>query len=529
MQGRIAIYLQSFIPDNLDLQKDPDALRRAKVVLYFAFVLALLGPFFALLDFGKGNWHTAWGNLLTALFLFMVPFVQRWSRSVQIAAHTLLTVLFFSLTYLSLITGGYHSVFVFGGISLPMVAILMAGTYAGIFWTLVISIQICGLFLLKRIDLSFPVMSLTMDKEWAVLTSLVGLTIGLTLLSLLYERAKNEALEKLQKSSEARFRSLVEVSFGGIAQIEDDGSIIDANDAFLKMFGRSPHNIQGSKIWEMLSTESSSKVAEKLKLGFEQPCELIGLKKNGGRFPIEMIGKSCDYKGRAAQLIAIRDLTEKKQMVKEIIEISNREQQRIGRDLHDGLCQSLTGIAFLSQVLSQKLHKISPKEAKDAEKIRSMIHDSITQTRRFAKGLHPVAIESQGLVVALRELTFQVQEIPGIQCTLRHDPTFWLDKNDVANHLYRIAQEAISNAIRHGKAKEITIDLTQQEDTLSLLITDNGIGLPSQLPSSRGMGLRNMHYRASMIHASLEVQGSPDGTRVHCIRQESISPKGIGR
>jgi PAS domain S-box-containing protein len=212
------------------------------------------------------------------------------------------------------------------------------------------------------------------------------------------------------------------------------------------------------------------------------------------------------------------DITERKGLEEAILEISNREQRRIAQDLHDGLGQHLTGIAFMSKVLQEKLSDKFLPEAEEAAKIVKMVNEAIDNTRQLARGLHPVAAEPQGLMSALKKWANEVEALFHIRCSFRCDRPLNIYEVNVATHLYRIAQEAVHNAIRHGKSGNIIIRLAGRNDTATLSIEDDGEGFPANPVSQPGVGLSIMNYRADMIGGSLKVQPNADrGITVTCI------------
>ena len=170
-----------------------------------------------------------------------------------------------------------------------------------------------------------------------------------------------------------------------------------------------------------------------------------------------------------------RNITERKRLEKEIIEISNREQQRIGQDLHDGLCQELAGIELMCQVLEQKLAAKSKAESKQVGEIAQHIREAISHTRKLAHGLSPVEFETNGLMSALQELAAHIQKLFRVECRLECPKPVLIRNNVFATHLYRIVQEAINNAVKHGKAKRILISLKPAGDRITLTVTDNGL------------------------------------------------------
>jgi PAS domain S-box-containing protein len=212
-----------------------------------------------------------------------------------------------------------------------------------------------------------------------------------------------------------------------------------------------------------------------------------------------------------------QDVTERKQLEKEILEISEREQSRIGQDLHDGLCQHLAGIEFRMKSLEQKLALKAKKESAEAAELAKLVRRAIEQTRTLAHGLSPVMLTPDGLMNGLQELAANTEKAFQITCAFNCPAPVLIHQTVVATHLYRIASEAVHNAIRHGKPKFVIINLLIANDRIMLAVKDDGAGFPTQPPQHQGMGLRVMQYRAGIIGGSLAVQRhSEDGTSVVC-------------
>jgi signal transduction histidine kinase len=231
-----------------------------------------------------------------------------------------------------------------------------------------------------------------------------------------------------------------------------------------------------------------------------------------------------DAEGHVRHVIATGiDITESKRLEKAILEISAREEHRIGQDLHDGLGQHLTGIAFMSKVLEQKLADSSHAEAAAAAKIVRLVNEAIHKTRELSRGLLPVVSDARGLMSALEQYSLEVHDLFGLACRFECDHPVLIYDEKVADHLYRIAQEAVNNAIKHGHGTNILITLCADGDGVALSIRDDGAGLPEDVRNSTGMGLHIMNYRAKMIGATLQVQRCSDrgqdghaGTVVTC-------------
>jgi PAS domain S-box-containing protein len=214
----------------------------------------------------------------------------------------------------------------------------------------------------------------------------------------------------------------------------------------------------------------------------------------------------------------IIDITERKRLEEAILEIGDQERQRIGLDLHDSLGQHLTGIAFMSKGLAHKLLKNGLPEAEEAKKIAEWANQAISQARNLARGLYPVELSRHGLIPALEELAANTRSLFHVSCELQVQPSALVPNGVAAMHLYRITQEALDNAIRHGRARRISIHLTAGPGTIELRVRDDGSGVAENgLGRRPGMGIPIMKYRAGMIGGSLEIYpGDDGGTVVTC-------------
>jgi PAS domain S-box-containing protein len=194
---------------------------------------------------------------------------------------------------------------------------------------------------------------------------------------------------------------------------------------------------------------------------------------------------------------------ERKRLESEILEISEREQRRIGQDLHDGLTQQLRGIAYISHVLHERLVRQGRPERADSGRITKLLNQAVDEARSLARGLFPVELEAGGLMAALKAFAANAKSIYRISCRFACSKPVLIHDNPTAIHLYRIAQEAVQNAIRHGKATRVSMALSAGKVGITLCVRDNGRGFPEALPETRGMGLEIMKYRARMIGGSL--------------------------
>jgi two-component system, NarL family, sensor histidine kinase NreB len=228
--------------------------------------------------------------------------------------------------------------------------------------------------------------------------------------------------------------------------------------------------------------------------------------------------------GKPAQYVAIRtDISARKRaeaerarLEKQLLDVTEREQRRIGRDLHDGLGQHLTALEMMNHALTERVKKQAPALIKEMQEISKHIRQTITHTRQLSHGLSPIALEDDGLMNALGELAEMTHTTGRVVCTFECPETVRISDTRLATQLYRIAQEAVTNASRHSGAKAIRIHLSRSGARLELTVTDDGKGIGEETHKS-GLGLSTMQHRARLINANLELAiNRPRGTRVTC-------------
>jgi len=214
----------------------------------------------------------------------------------------------------------------------------------------------------------------------------------------------------------------------------------------------------------------------------------------------------------------VKSIKERKRLEKEVINISAGEQERIGQDLHDTLGQYLTGVAFMSRALERKLSARNLDEAKDAAKIETLVNNALGTTQKLAQGLYPVELVADGLQAALQNLAKTNESLFGIPCRFStNEEGVEINEHDVAIQIYRIAQEAINNAVKHSGASFIEIELRKAENRIVLTVQDNGKGISRFGARKKGMGLNIMNYRTRIIGAALDIrQHMKGGTVVEC-------------
>ncbi len=219
-----------------------------------------------------------------------------------------------------------------------------------------------------------------------------------------------------------------------------------------------------------------------------------------------------------------REIQERVRLEKELLEAGEREQRRIGHDLHDSLGQHLTATALAGKVLAKKLTDKSVAEATAADRLVALVEEAIELTRKLARSLHPIELEANGLADALQNLAANISKAFNVSCRFENSGTAVATTPESSTHLYRIAQEAVSNAIRHGHARHVTISLAGSGGQILLTVTDDGTGLSTDARTKKGMGLRIMDYRAGMIGATFDIQNLPaGGTRAVCVLKPNVS------
>jgi two-component system CheB/CheR fusion protein len=210
----------------------------------------------------------------------------------------------------------------------------------------------------------------------------------------------------------------------------------------------------------------------------------------------------------------IHDLTARRRLEHELLNVEEREQWRIGQDLHDALGQDLTGIAFLCKELEDALAARGAAESAEAARIVRYANQAVLRARALARGLCPVDLAAEGLMGALKQLAEGLTEVFAVTCEFQCPQPVLVHDEAAALHLYRIAQEATSNAVKHGQARRVTIRLSAADGRVALEVHDNGKGIDPAAVGRPGMGIALMNYRARAIGGALKVAPRPEGGTV---------------
>jgi PAS domain S-box-containing protein len=331
-------------------------------------------------------------------------------------------------------------------------------------------------------------------------------------------------IEEERKDERNFISAILDTVAALVVVLDHEGRILRFNQACEFTSGYAMHEVQGKCFWDLFMVPDE---AERFKAVFEvlktdllpQHHQTSWITRHGDQRLIAWTSTLLPGSLETSNYIIVAgiDITERKQLEKAILDISAREQRRIGQDLHDGLGQHLTGIAFMAKVHETRLAEKASPEAEDAAKIVRLVNEAIHKTRELARGLLPVFSDAQGLMSALQLWAVEVEDLFRITCRFQCEKPVMIHDESMATHLYHIAQEAVNNAIKHGDPGEILIQLSARPDRGRLVIRDDGKGITDAVSDSPGMGLHIMKYRSGMIGGAIEIRRTaPRGTVVTC-------------
>jgi two-component system CheB/CheR fusion protein len=329
----------------------------------------------------------------------------------------------------------------------------------------------------------------------------------------------------IRDTRQREYAALFETTVDGIIIIDSRGTIQSYNRAAASIFGYEADEVIGRNVSMLMPSphreQHDTYLGNYLRTGEAQIIgigrEVNGLRKDGSTFPMDLAVSEVRKHDDVFFTGVVRDITERRRLESEILRISEQERRRIGQDLHDGLGQMLTGIGLITQNLARQMETHGSSLAGELFEITQLVRDADQLARNLARGLVQVELEGDGLLAALRTLCKNAERMFDVRVTLASEGDLTLDDSGKASNLYRIAQEAISNAVKHGQASTINVLLKRHRHTIELAVEDDGIGFPRKLSAERGMGVDIMGYRARVIGGSLSIQPRPSGgTVVKC-------------
>jgi PAS domain S-box-containing protein len=404
-----------------------------------------------------------------------------------------------------------------------------------------------------------PFINPSANGSLLLLQSFVGaVTVtGLALAATVSEHRRGQAA---LAESEARLQGLVDSAMDAIIAVNEDQRIVLFNPAAEEMFGCPAAEALGSSLDRFIPARSREAHRQHIqnfgKTGATNRRmgalgKLSGVRASGKEFPIEASISHLVVGGQKLFTAIVRDITERQQaearleewqreletrvqqrtaevlvahqhlqaeiderkrLETEIAGVVEREQHRLGQELHDGLGQQLTGIGYLLTALHAKLKKTSPARLREMRRVQQMILECVERTRDLAQGFYPVELERLGLRSALEGFAGYITQSSGVPCVVQSDGSGSDElKGPLAIQLFRVAQEAMWNAAKHAHAKTILVRLGTARGHITLTVKDDGFGFQHNGDEPDGMGIRIMHYRARMIGGRLAIHNDPEG------------------
>jgi PAS domain S-box-containing protein len=386
------------------------------------------------------------------------------------------------------------------------------------------------------------------------------LELAVTIASQLTQAIEQKRDEEALRQKEAELEQIVTQTPFMLTRCTRDLRYRYVSRAYAEMFGRTPEEMAGKPIVEVIGKEALKAISpciqkvlkgERTQYEMEVPfqgaghrwidCVYIPDRDSGGnivgwfaslidvgvRKQTEAIlqkskelleervrERTRELDGANKELVA--EIRRRKGLEGEILSVSDREQQRLGQELHDGLCQHLTAVAFMARSVALRLKQHRVIDAADIEKIATLVNAAAVDTRNLSRALHRADVDAPGLVIALRDLVDR--EFWRTPCRLEVKSSFQISDDAAAAHLYRIAREAVINANKHARARQIIVRLEQSRQETILRVIDDGIGFPEPLKPQQGLGYHIMKYRAQLMGGRLEIDSPPNGagTRVSC-------------
>ena len=331
-----------------------------------------------------------------------------------------------------------------------------------------------------------------------------------------------------------RLRAITDNVLIGILTLNARGVVETLNPAAAEIFGYSRDELVGYNVGDLMSSPTQlpgeAFLTHYTQSGDQQfmavSREVLGRRKDGQVIMLELTVSDFAHGGRREFVAMLHDVTARKGLERELLEIIERERQRLGHDLHDGLGQHLHGLSYLAALAEKGLREDASPRAAEVGQLNKYLNEALELTRSFARGLQPVNAAPRGLMMALHELAERTRGLYRVNCRFDCPAPVLIQRHMAATHLFRIAQEAVNNAMKHGKPTRIRIRLAATPQRIVLGVRDNGVGFRRRKKPARGMGLHIMQYRADAISGSLLVQRRPrGGTKVVCtVSRESLFP-----
>lgn len=326
-------------------------------------------------------------------------------------------------------------------------------------------------------------------------------------------------IEQKLRESEARVRAILNTTVDAIITIDERGFIRSFNDAAEKLFLFDASDVIGKNVSMLMPQpykrehdgyiNNYHKTGERKIIGIGR--EVTGQRRDGTMFPMYLAVSEVNANDEKLFTGIVRDITEQRRLEQEVLRISEHERRRIGQDLHDGLGQMLTGISLINKSIASTLKDQNHSLAEESEGITKLIREADEYARNLSRTLIPVELESNGLKAAIQRMADNAEKLFNIKCILSDFVDISFDDPTSLSHLYRIIQEATSNAVKHGNASKVAIKMEADKDKLILSIEDDGTGFSPEWEKEKGLGVRIMQFRSNLIGANLRIQESEYG------------------
>lgn len=360
-------------------------------------------------------------------------------------------------------------------------------------------------------------------EQWMALVNRFLAVFGIWIAALVTDRFKRnqEALRRANSTVEA----ILDAAPDGIVTFDEDGRIRRFSATAELMFGYEESETIGAPIQDLFDRETGEQVDEAFWEPLADPTderrtrtlELIGRARGGRTFPVRM-GVSYVSKQHGPLFVAIlQDVSHRREVERELAGLTEPERQRIGHELNESLGQMLSGMGLITEDVVRKLEEEGVETVSEVARLSRLLKEADEQVRTVTDRLVPVNLEANEFGSALEELALKTEGEHGVECSVAVDGDGRLADNTVATHLYRIAEEAITNAIEHGRAGHVRIRLHLGDQKVRMRIEDDGTGFDETVENVRRMGMRTMEYRARLVGATLSVRsGKNEGTCVTC-------------
>ncbi|MBO6576204.1 MAG: PAS domain S-box protein [Rhodothermales bacterium] len=322
-----------------------------------------------------------------------------------------------------------------------------------------------------------------------------------------------------------RLESILDNTVDGILVIDERGQVQSVNKAVTGIFGYASEEIVGRNVSMLMPEPDRSRhdqyLSRYLSTGEARIIgigrEVVGRRKDGSLFPLDLAVSEARIDGKSIFTGVVRDISERRRLENEVLKVSEEERRRIGHDLHDGLGQMLTGIGLIARNIARNLASDGHNASVDVQEIADLVREADEQARALAQGLVPVELDRNGLSAALDRLASQARLLFGGTCEYTREGDVPVPDATDAVNVYRIAQEAVSNAFKHGLAEHVTVRLSASHGMLHLRVQDDGVGFQESAADKGGMGVRIMHYRAGVLGGQLSIRSLDEGgTLVSC-------------